>query len=149
MTRTLARRVLLPLAAALTAILVTTNPAAAAGNDDYTVYTDPSWHGGAVDFIDYGPGAPGGGDNDDYLVIRDIAADGHGVQVWAWLHGKYLGTKYNGGGAWSSVIYDPYSIFPNNVAKNEVIGIKICLVDGKDNLIQPSCSNVEWPSIDG
>ncbi|WP_444949215.1 hypothetical protein [Micromonospora ureilytica] len=147
MTRALARRVLLPLTVALTAILATTNPAAAAGNDDYTVYTGQS--GGAVDFIDYGPGAPGGGDNDDYLVIRDIAADGHGVQVWAWLHGKYLGTKYNGNGAWTSVIYDPYTIFPNNVAKNEVIGLKICLVDGKDNLIQPSCSYLDWPSIDG
>ncbi|WP_327033600.1 hypothetical protein [Micromonospora ureilytica] len=147
MTRALARRVLLPLTVALTAILATTNPAAAAGNDDYTVYTGQS--GGAVDFIDYGPGAPGGGDNDDYLVIRDIAADGHGVQVWAWLHGKYLGTKYNGNGAWTSVIYDPYTIFPNNVAKNEVIGLKICLVDGKDNLIQPSCSSLDWPSIDG
>ncbi|RQX14585.1 hypothetical protein DDE19_23120 [Micromonospora ureilytica] len=147
MTRALARRVLLPLTVALTAILATTNPAAAAGNDDYTVYTGQS--GGAVDFIDYGPGAPGGGDNDDYLVIRDIAADGHGVQVWAWLHGKYLGTKYNGNGAWTSVIYDPYTIFPNNVAKKEVIGLKICLVDGKDNLIQPSCSSLDWPSIDG
>ncbi|MEU8393506.1 hypothetical protein [Micromonospora sp. NPDC048842] len=147
MTRSLARRVLLPLTVALTAILATSNPAAAAGNDDYTVYSGQG--GGAVDFIDYGPGAAGGGNNDDYLVIRDIAADGHGVQVWAWLHGKYLGTKYNGNGAWTSVIYDPYTIFPNNVAKGEVIGLKICLVDGKDNLIQPSCSSLDWPSIDG
>ena len=40
-------------------------------------------------------------------------------------------------------------VFPNNVAKGEVIGLKICLVHGKDNLIQPSCSSLEWPSIDG
>ncbi|WP_326561660.1 hypothetical protein [Micromonospora sp. NBC_01796] len=149
MRRNLAMRVLLPLAAVLTAILASANPAAAAGNDDYTVYTGDSRLGGAVDFVDYGPGAPGGGNNDDYLVIRDLRGDGHGVQVWAWLHGKYLGTRYNGGGAGSQLIYDPYSIFPNNVAANEVIGLKICLVDGENNLIQSSCSNLEWPSIDG
>ncbi|MGW0431829.1 hypothetical protein ACWDV4_04670 [Micromonospora sp. NPDC003197] len=105
--------------------------------------------GGAVDFIDYGPGAPGGGNNDDYLQIRDLQADGHGVQVWAWLHGKYLGTKYNGAGAGSTVIYDPYAIFPSNVAAGEVIGLKICLVDGPDNLINSSCSSYSWTSVDG
>jgi hypothetical protein len=149
MTRTLARRVLLPLTAALIGILATTNPAAAAGNDDWTAYVHYSTGGGAVDFVDYGPGAPGGGNNDDYLVIRDTAADGHGVQVWAWLHGKYLGTRYNGGGQFSSVIYDPYTIFPNNVAAGEVIGLKVCLVDGADNPIQSSCQNAQETSIDG
>ncbi|MER7420520.1 hypothetical protein ABT346_27695 [Micromonospora peucetia] len=150
MMRTFVKRAVLPLVAALTAILALASPAQAQ-DDSWSVYTTGSTNGGRVDFIDYGPGAPGGGNNDDYLEIYDLRADGHGVQVWAWLHGKYLGTKYNGNGESHSdpLIWDPYKIFPNNVAAGERIGLKICLVNGPDNLIQSTCGSYEWHSQDG
>ncbi|WP_433124880.1 hypothetical protein ACQPWW_20945 [Micromonospora sp. CA-240977] len=142
---------LLPVAAALTVVLAQANPAAA-GNDDFEVWTNYDRYGfaGIVRFVDYGPGAPGGGNNDDYLEIYDNHPDGHGVQVWAWLHGKYLDTKYHGAGSTNNPVYfDPYAIFPKNVAAGERIGVKICLVDGINNLIEDSCGSFEWQSIDG
>jgi hypothetical protein len=152
MARMRMRRVLTPAAVALTAILGVASPAAAAVDDSFDAYTYPldDVTSGVVHFVDYGPGAPGGGDNDDYLVLEDLAPDGHGVQVWAWLQGKYLGTKYNGNGAGSEVIYDPYSIFPNNVAAGEVISVKICAVDGPGNIIDEyTCGTGRRVSADG
>jgi hypothetical protein len=65
---------------------------------------------GAVDFVDYGPGAPGGGNNDDYAVVHDYCGDGHGVKAWAWLDGVLIGSQYNGNGlAGAPVIWDPRS----------------------------------------
>ncbi|MGC4866031.1 hypothetical protein ACLQ3B_11450 [Micromonospora sp. DT53] len=150
MKRGLTRRVLLPVAAAMTVVLVQANPAAAR-DDSFPMSTEyyRGQFGGSARFVDYGPGAPGGGDNDDYLEIYDDVPDGRGVQVWAWLNGKYLDTKYHGGGAYTMVYFDPYSIFPNNVAAGENIGLEICLVNGKNNRIVDSCKSITVKSVDG
>lgn len=150
MKRVLTRRVLLPVAAAMTVVLAQANPAAARDDSFPLSVKEYKGHfGGYVNFVDYGPGAPGGGDNDDYLEIYDEVPDGHGVQVWAWLNGKYLDSKYHGGGAYNKVYFDPYSIFPNNVAAGENIGLTICLVDGKDNPIDKTCESITVKSTDG
>ncbi|GAA0935218.1 hypothetical protein [Virgisporangium aurantiacum] len=68
------RRTSLVLGAAVAALTLAANPAAAAVNDDFHASTTDGC--GVVNFIDYGPGAPAGGDNDDYLVIHDYCSDG-------------------------------------------------------------------------
>src|SRR5690606_842884 len=88
-------------------------PASAAYNDSFEawavacndIYRDPA---GVVRFIDYGPGKPGGGNNDDYIEIADQCKDGHGVRGYVWLNGVYLGSKYNGNGVDTRVIWDPF-----------------------------------------
>ncbi|HEX3474794.1 MAG TPA: hypothetical protein VHT91_07115 [Kofleriaceae bacterium] len=104
---------------------------------------------GQVDFVDYGAGAPGGGNNDDYVVIHDLCPDHHGVKAWAWLNGTLLGSKYNGNGlAGDPVIWDPFSgVF--NVLKGDSIGLKVCLVDGTDDLNPSSCGSRTVVSSDG
>jgi hypothetical protein len=99
-----------------------------------------------VEFVDYGPGAPGGGDNDDYTVIHDYCADGHGVKAYAWINGTFLGSRYNGNGlAGDPVIWDPFG----NVAPGNAIGLKVCLVDGNDDPTPFDCTSTTHTSVDG
>jgi hypothetical protein len=65
--------------ALLSVTVLVTSSAGAAENDSFAALTTDEC--GDANFIDYGPGAPGGGNNDDYVVIHDYCADGHGVQV--------------------------------------------------------------------
>ena len=64
-------------AALLSMTVLVTTSAGAAENDDFAAVTTDGC--GVAQFKDYGPGAPGGGNNDDYVVIHDYCADGHGV----------------------------------------------------------------------
>ncbi|MFD8260103.1 hypothetical protein ACFV19_14450 [Streptomyces griseoluteus] len=121
---------------AMGAALLTATPAVAAGDDFEAWTTDGGC--GYVDFIDYGPGAPGGGDNDDYLVIHDRCADGHGVEAYAWLDGAYLGKHYDGNGLdGAAVVWDPFG----NVQDHQTVGIKVCLVDGPDDPSPSYCDS--------
>ncbi|MFD8260102.1 hypothetical protein ACFV19_14445 [Streptomyces griseoluteus] len=116
-----------------------------AADDSFGASTTDSGGCGVVDFIDYGPGAPGGGDNDDYLVIHDYCADGHGVEAYAWLDGAYLGKHYDGNGLdGAAVVWDPFG----NVQYGQTVGIKVCLVDGPDDTSPSYCSSGE-ATIDG
>jgi hypothetical protein len=66
-------------------------------NDDFAAVTTDGC--GVAQFKDYGPGAPGGGNNDDYVVIHDYCADGHGVMAYAsWDNTGYWFQQYNGNG---------------------------------------------------
>ncbi|ADD44602.1 hypothetical protein [Stackebrandtia nassauensis] len=90
-------------------------------NDSFeTVTTD---RGGVVVFEDYGPGAPGGGGNDDYVQIGDEGDDGYGVRAYAWVNGNYKGVKYFGKGYLEYTIWDPFG----NVKAGQRVKIKVCL----------------------
>jgi hypothetical protein len=106
--------------------------------------------GGTAEFVDYGPGLDGGGNNDDYIEINDLCPDGHGVKAWAWLDGIYLGGAYNGYGAFQiRVIWDPFKPYGNVVA-NDTIALKVCNVDGpNDSSGVGECGYLEWESVDG
>src|SRR5687768_8781124 len=96
-------------------LLAAASPASAAVNDDHTVTTwDEVWdcQGGRLDFVDYGEGAPGGGMNDDYFIVRDTCANGDGVLGKVYVNGVLQGTKYHGGGSGTSVIWDPAQVYP-------------------------------------
>lgn len=118
----------------------------AAWDDSREVYSSADLCGKA-EFVDYGEGAPGGGMNDDYIVVSDGCPDFHGAKAWAWLDGVLLGSRYNGNGYESSVVWDP---FPGgNVAEGEEIGLKVCLVDGNSDPYPDPCMEYSWPSRDG
>ena len=121
-----------------------TNCAAPAAFDDsFTVYTLDGC--GSIEFVDHGPGKPGGGDNDDYAVIHDLCGDGHGVKAWAWVNGV-LHEQYNGNGlAGAPVIWDPFG----NVIPGQDIALKVCLVDGNDDPTPSKCGSATVPSRDG
>jgi hypothetical protein len=56
-------RVLVVAAALLSVTVLVTSSAGAAENDDFAAWATDEH--GVAQFIDYGPGAPGGGNNDD------------------------------------------------------------------------------------
>lgn len=113
-------------------------------NDNFSVSTTDGC--GRVDFVDFGEGAPGGGSNDDYLVIHDLCGDGHGVKAWAWRNGILLGSRYNGNGlAGDAVIWDPFG----NVVPGDAVGLEVCLVDGTDDPSPSKCGSATRVSVDG
>jgi hypothetical protein len=130
----------LPLvAAAVLSMLVASAPAASAG--DWTAWTTDG--GGALRYIDYGPGQDGGGDNDDYFRVWDRHADKHGVKAWVWIDGVLKGSKYNGNGAGTQVLWDPVQI-----TGGHTIGMKVCLVDGTNDPTPFACGATEHFEID-
>ena len=125
---------------------------AAAINDDFEVETTDSRHCGSADFDDYGPGAPGGGNNDDYIVIHDNCADGHGVRAQAWVGRDYVGSQYNGNGLEGApVIWDPFRVYhpDGNVLPGQSVVIEVCLVDGPNDSSGSSCRQVGSVIQDG
>jgi hypothetical protein len=136
----------------LSAVLLTAGPAAAY-EDTFSVSTwgcngDQNKSAADVWFRDYGPGAAGGGNNDDYIEAWDSCADGHGIRVYAWLDGTFLGSGYYGGGAdGGAAIFDP---FPNgNVTGDQAVGLKVCLVDGRDDTTPFNCASDTKVITDG
>lgn len=118
-------------------------PASAAHNDSFEAWSTPCdspWRdpAGVTRFVDYGPGAPGGGNNDDYIEIADQCRDGHGVRGYVWLNGVYLGSRYNGNGVNTRVIWDPFG----NLPAGSRVGLRVCLVDGADDTTPFGCSNL-------
>ncbi|SDC75833.1 hypothetical protein [Streptomyces prasinopilosus] len=138
-----ARAVFTTSAIAAAAMLFSTQAAVAATDDSFSVGTTGGGCG-VVDFVDYGPGHAGGGNNDDYLVIHDYCSDGKGVRAYAWVDGLYLGAKDNTNGlAGSAVIWDPVG----NVVPGEAVGIKVCLFNSSGTLSQ--CNETTRWSVDG
>lgn len=130
-------------AAAAAATVLLGSPAFATVDDSF--YASTAGGCAVLDFVDYGPGAAGGGNNDDYLVIHDYCADGYGVRAYAWLNGAYLGSKWNGNGAaGDAVVWDPFG----NVQGGDTVGIKVCLANGSSG--SPfDCIAVSRTSSDG
>lgn len=106
---------------------------------------------GAVDFVDNGPGAPGGGNNDDYLVIHDYCSDGYGVWGIAYRNGVKLGERYNSNGlAGAPLIYDPYTHAGNtNIGPGDTVRIDVCLADGSTSEWRFRCNSRTEESVDG
>ncbi|MGW3678317.1 hypothetical protein [Streptomyces prasinus] len=130
-------------AVAAAAMLFSTQAAVAATNDSFTVGTTGGGCG-VVNFVDYGEGWPGGGNNDDYLSIYDSCGDKKGVRADAWLNGVYYGSKSNTGGLTGDpVLWDPFG----DVWAGDAIGIKVCLVDGNGALSK--CNETTRWSVDG
>jgi hypothetical protein len=132
-------------AAAIGGAVVNAGPASASVDDSFAIYTTDAKTCGTLVFVDYGEGASGGGNNDDYIQFYDNCSDGHGVKAWAWHNGTYLGGMYNGGGTGSNKIWDPFG----NVAAKDTIKVKICLVDGDADPTPSSCSEATVQSYDG
>jgi hypothetical protein len=121
--------------------------ASATVNDNFNASTTDGC--GVANFIDYGPGAPGGGNNDDYVVIHDYCADGHGVMAYVevddsgyWFH------QYNGNGlAGAPVVWDPF--LHGNVKAGQKVELEVCLVDGATDLTGSRCGAASRRSADG
>jgi hypothetical protein len=118
-------------------------PALASTDDSFNAFTPNC--GGEASFVDYGPGAPGGGNNDDY-EFGDLCPDGHGVKAWAWIGSKLLGSKYDGEGSGPAIIWDPFPA--GNVKAGDLVGLKICEVDGA-NGTPFNCGSAAHRSKDG
>lgn len=149
-----ARRVSTLAAASIGAVLLLSNPAFAAYNDGFAATTTNSC--GSAIFVDHGEGAPGGGTNDDYILIRDNCSDSHGVRASAWVteHTSAgdltysLGSKYNGNGvAGADVVWDPF--IEGNVRPGDTVKLRICLVDGSGDTTGSKCGSASHTSVDG
>jgi hypothetical protein len=143
------KRTMTILAVVLVVITTFASPALAAYDDSFFVcaYYDRA----CANFVDYGAGAPGGGSNDDYVVIHDYAPDGWGTRAYAWLNGDYIGTKYNGNGyAGDPVYWDPFKAY-GNVLTGDYVGLKVCFsVDVNDpNIYDHLCTSYTHRSRDG
>ncbi|MEU5566334.1 hypothetical protein [Micromonospora musae] len=136
----------LPIAFAVAAgtLVATGSPAAAANDDHYVSNWSGNCQAGRLDFVDHGEGAPGGGTNDDYFVVRDTCANGDGVKARVYLNGVVMGSKYNGGGSGTSIIWDPFQVYENDVVKME-----ICEANGPTDYLGFNCNDTTFRSIDG
>jgi len=134
-------------AALLSMTVLVTTSAGAAENDDFAAVTTDGC--GVAQFKDYGPGAPGGGNNDDYVVIHDYCADGHGVIAYlSWDNTGYWFNQYNGNGlAGAPVVWDPFLY--GNVKAGQTVWLEVCLVDGWDDLTGSRCGEASHRSADG
>ena len=140
------RRVLL-VSVATAAMLALASPASASVEGAFSVYTSDAC--AVADFVDYGPGAPGGGNNDDYALVGDICEDSHGVRAWAWLNGIYLGSVYDGNGSYASdTIWDPFKPV-GNVGPGDEVTLEVCLVDGSGDTTGSRCGIASRVSVDG
>jgi hypothetical protein len=120
--------------------------ASAAVNHDFAALTTDEC--GVANFIDYGPGAPGGGNNDDYVVIHDYCADGHGVRAYVEVDDSgYWWNQYNGNGlAGAPVVWDPFG----NIKAKQKVTLEVCLVDGPLDPREGSrCGYASHRSADG
>lgn len=135
-------------------MVLAAGPASAATSDNFSAHTTDSGHCGYVNFIDYGEGAPGGGNNNDYLVVHDYCADGHGVKAWVWWYDSsgtllYYGSAYNGNSAAGAPVYwDPFAALGNTI-KGDRISLKVCLSDGNSDPTASNCGTASHVSADG
>jgi hypothetical protein len=150
-SRSIAGRALLAAASTAAVGVLLAGPASAATDDSFKVSTANGC--GVANFVDYGAGAAGGGNNDDYIVIHDYCSDGHGVRAYATL--KFgdavinLGSQYNGNGlAGAAVIWDPFKEW-GNVIEGDIVTITVCLVDGASDTTGSGCVTGAHTSVDG
>ncbi|MEJ3747841.1 hypothetical protein WEI85_31685 [Actinomycetes bacterium KLBMP 9797] len=135
------------MAAVVAVVVASASPATAATDDSRIVRTDPPGYCGAISFVDYGDGWPGGGNNDDYVEVWDLCPDHDGVKAWVWLDGTLLHEYYNPHGVDTRVLGDP---FPNgDVKKGDYVGLKVCIVDGENDPTPSACNHLSFTSQDG
>jgi hypothetical protein len=149
--RSFVRGLVALVAATVSLSLVAAGPALGY-NDSFAVVA--KYGCGMATFVDYGPGASGGGPNDDYMEVMDTCSDHHGVKAYTWVNGNFLGSKYNGNGSGSLVVWDPFDgallrARGNDVVANDLVGVKICLVDGNSDPTPFNCSSWSQRSRDG
>jgi hypothetical protein len=148
-TRSVTKKALLVSTAAVGAAGLFASPVAAGStNDGFTAKTSNGC--GSIEFVDYGPGVPGGSDNDDYTLVRDLCRDGHGIRAYVKVttygssfFSSYSDTKYNGDGNGSSIVWDPFKSH-GNVKPRDFMEMRVCLVDGESDLTPFSCG--QWRS---
>jgi len=138
----------LVIAAALLSVtgLVTTS-AGAAVNDNFNASTTDGC--GVANFIDYGPGAPGGGNNDDYVVIHDYCAD----VTASWRTSKWT-TPATGSTSTTATAcpVPPWSgvrFCMGNVKAGQKVELEVCLVDGISDPTGSRCGEASRRSADG
>jgi len=138
----------LVIAAALLSVtgLVTTS-AGAAVNDNFNASTTDGC--GVANFIDYGPGAPGGGNNDDYVVIHDYCAD----VTASWRTSKWT-TPATGSTSTTATAcpVPPWSgvrFCMGNVKAGQKVELEVCLVDGISDPTGSRCWEASRRSADG
>lgn len=140
------------IAVALSAAMVFPASPAFASDDSFGTHTTDNctdggpagFHGGNIEFVDFGPGATSNpANNDDYLVVADECADGWGVTGYAWLNGTYLGSHHDGRGSATSDVWDPFG----NVRGGDLIGIKVCLQNTGGT--PHNCLDTQRTSTDG
>ena len=129
-------------AAALAGVVIVSSPASAAVNDNFAASTTDGC--GVANYIDYGTW-PDGSENDDYVVVHDYCADGHGVRAWAYRNGAEK-TRYNGNGkAGAAVYWDPFG----NVKAGDFVELVVCLVDGSGDTSGSKCEYASRTIADG
>lgn len=113
-------------------------------DDGFTVATQND--AGYAQYVDYGEGKPGGGNNDDYIEIDDTWADGWDIWVRVSQNGDSHEKVYDDG-PWSDVlIWDPFR--HNNVKPGDEIEIEVCLYDS-DSGQRDECNDHGDVSADG
>ncbi|MBP0458333.1 hypothetical protein [Streptomyces montanisoli] len=142
--RAMATRAVVTTSAVAAAVMLAGTQSASASVDDSFAVATTGGKCGQVNFVDYGPGAPGGGNNDDYAVIHDYCSDGKGVRAYAWVDGKYLGAKNNTSGLKGNpVVWDPFG----NVKSGSSVGLKVCLFNTSNTL--SNCASYTKTRVDG
>jgi hypothetical protein len=128
-------KLLLGAVGAASLMVVMANPASASDAEVFTYGLT-----GSIEFVDNGPGRPGGGSNDDYFLVHDYnRADHDGVKAWIWVDGDLKGEIYNGRGYDAPPVFWDHAQIP---AGRHTIGLKVCNVNG--NRGQPyGCNSVE------
>ncbi|MEV6366349.1 hypothetical protein AB0L86_05580 [Micromonospora musae] len=139
-------------AVALSVIALPASPAFA--YDDSFPASTPTG-AGVANFVDSGTW-PGGGSNDDFVVIHDYASDGYGVAAYLWIDRnapndtdwRYLGWKVNKNGLAGAAVYweipEGGNIYPNQGVK-----LKVCLLDRNGNTPESTCRERYHYSVDG
>ncbi|MEU7802518.1 hypothetical protein AB0B10_24990 [Micromonospora arborensis] len=145
----------LALSAAALALSVAVLPAspAFAYNDSFSASTPGG--AGVASFVDSG-NWPGGGTNDDFVMIHDYESDGYGVVAYAWenkhapnITWAYIGWKVNKNGlAGAAVYWDPFSD-GGNIYPNDGVKLKVCLLDRNGNAVETTCRDHYHYSVDG
>jgi hypothetical protein len=113
-------------------------------DDGFTVTTLND--AGFAEYVDYGKGGSGGGNNDDYVKIDDTWADGWDLWVRVSQNGDSWEKRYTGGAWGDPLIWDPFH--NNNVKPGDEIEIEVCLYDS-DSGQHDECNEHGDVSADG
>ena len=143
-------RILAAVAVAVAAVLVPVGPASAAEHDDgFTVWSTDRC--GSAQFVDHGPGEPGSGGNDDYVLVRDHCDDGYEVKVDGWLGWSWLGAQYVEEPAAGAVFWDPFAEY-GDLYRGDRFNLGVCQYDRSQDAsgyLGFNCRYQEKTMVDG
>ena len=146
-----ATRTFSALALAATAVVGTASQASAEYDDSKTVWTTDRC--GSFEFVDYGEGEPGGGPDDDYMLVRDHCDDGFHVRGDVWVGWSWYGVAYQRGGPSAAPLYwDPFAEEEDELVAGSRFGFPVCLVDPTapdPGYLGFNCTNAELTMVDG